>query len=247
MNILIGIPVKNTGKYLDNLFNQLINLDYDKSLITVVLLEGDSNDDSYEVCRDIKDKYNGVVTTILDKLDLGFNLNHSFERHYTSNLPNRIKNLVICRNYIVDNYLKNNSHIWWVDSDFEVIPPYSLKKFIEHDKDIIIPFLTHTKWGYHDCGSYGTVNGEKVRMFYMNQYIKNETIFKLDQADAHCFIKRRVFDSGLRYRHVEEQYVDMCGTKMPVFLEGPSFSRDAIKMGFEVWGSSDIIIHHHNV
>ena len=151
-HILIGIPVKNTGKYLDNLLNQIIFQNYDLSKITVILLEGDSNDDSYEICKYVIKKYSNL-SIILDKLDLGYNLDHSYLRYSVDKFPTRIKNLIISRNYIIDNYLKQNDYLWWVDSDFEHIPSDTINKFIQYNKDVIIPKLTHDTWGYHDCGS----------------------------------------------------------------------------------------------
>ena len=74
-SILIGILVKNTGNYLENLLNQIISQDYDLSKINVVLLEGDSNDNSYEICKYIVKKYLNL-SIILDKLDLGYYLEH---------------------------------------------------------------------------------------------------------------------------------------------------------------------------
>ena len=128
-SILVGIPVKNTGKYLENLLNQITSQDYDLSKITVVLLEGDSNDNSYEICKCIVKKYLNL-SIIVDKLDLGYDLEHSQLRYSQDKFPTRIKNLVISRNYIVDNYLKQNDYVWWVDSDFEYIPSDTINKFI---------------------------------------------------------------------------------------------------------------------
>lgn len=240
-HILIGIPVKNTGKYLDNLLNQIVLQDYDLSKITVILLEGDSNDDSYEICKCLTKKYLNL-SIILDKLDLGYDLDHSKLRYDRDKFPNRIKNLVISRNYIVENYLKQNDYLWWVDSDFEYIPSDTINKFIQHNKDVIIPKLTHDMWGYHDCGSV-IIKDEKQYRF---QFIDND-IVKLDRADTHCFIKRCVFDAGIRYTFIDKEYFDGCGGYQSCYSDGTQFAFDCISSGFEIYGANNIIIKHHNV
>ena len=241
--ILIGIPVKNTGMYLENLFNQLERLEYDKSLITIVMVEGDSNDNSYAICQQISQTTGGFRKIVTNKLDLGFHLTHNQDRYLPSNFISRIQNLVITRNYIVENYLADNDYLWWVDSDFEEIPPDTLLKFLSCDKDIVIPILTHDRWGYHDCGSV-IFDGEKQTRF---QYQKSDTgLVKLDRTDAHCFIKAAVFNK-LKYTFVMEPYVDGCGSRQECWSDGTWLSLEANKLGFEVYGALHIVIKHHNV
>jgi GT2 family glycosyltransferase len=243
-NILIGIPVKNTGKYLENLFDQLVKLDYDHKYITISLVESDSKDDSYEICKNIKSKYNNIFKDIyINKLDFGFDLNHNLDRYNQDKFPNRIKNLIITRNFIVDNYLSNNDYLWWVDSDFEFIPNNTINLFIESNKDIIIPMLTHKTWGYHDCGSV-VFDGEKQHRF---QYIESENnLVKLDRADTHCFIKKEVFDK-IKYKFISESYYDGCGGMQNCWSDGTYFSIEAIKKGFGLYGAKHIVIKHHDI
>lgn len=241
--ILIGIPVKNTGIYLENLFGQLLRLDYDKSLITIVMVEGDSKDDSYSVCQSLAKTITEFRKIVIEKLDFGFDLNHNQDRYIYSNFVPRIQNLVITRNYIVDNYLTDNDYVWWVDSDFEQIPPDAIGKFISCNKDIVIPMLTHDRWGYHDCGSV-IFDGERQLRF---QYQTSVTgLVKLDRTDTHCFIKASVFEK-LRYVFVMKPYFDGCGNHQNCWSDGTWFSLEANKLGFEVYGALHIIIKHHDV
>lgn len=241
--ILIGIPVKNTGKYLHNLFDQIEKLDYNKSLISVVLLEGDSTDDSYNICKTIALTKLGFREISVMKLDLGYDLLHNFDRYNSDKFPKRIENLVITRNFIVDNYLKDNDYLWWVDSDFEYIPSDTVNKFIECDKDIVIPILTHDSWGYHDCGSV-VFEGDKQHRF---QYINTgENLIKLDRSDTHCFIKANVF-RDMRYKYVEGEYIDGCGRVQTCWSDGTYLSMEAVKRGLGLYGAKHIIIKHHNI
>lgn len=240
--ILIGIPVKNTGKYLPNLFDHINSLDYDQSKLTIVLLEGDSNDDSFQICQQIKDKYTNLPI-IVDKLELGFQLEHNSTRYHKDKFPNRIKNLVISRNYIVDNYLQSKDYLWWIDSDFKTIPNNAIHEFIRCDKDIVIPILTHATYGYHDCGSVVFSGSQQIRFQTINS---TSPLIKLDRSDTHCFIKADVF-KHLRYEFIDQIYYDGCGSSQNCWSDGTSFSFNAIKMGYEVYGAQHIIIEHHDI
>lgn len=240
--ILIGIPIKNTSIYLNNLINQLLNIDYDLKLITIVFVESDSKDNSYETCKYIKNTYKQFADIIVHKLNFGFDLNHNLERYDRDKFPDRIKNLIITRNFIVDNFLKDNDYLWWVDSDFEHIPSDTINKFILHDKDVIIPKLTHDKWGYHDCGSVFIENGKQYRFQFVDK-----NLVKLDRLDTHCFIKRCVFDANIRYTFINKEYFDGCGGYQSCYSDGTQFSFDCISNGFEIFGANNIIIKHHNV
>jgi len=241
--ILIGILVKNTGKYLRNLFDQLDNLEYNKKLISIVLLEGDSNDDSYRICKNIKSSTVNYRRIDLLKLDFDYDLNHDFDRYNIDKFPKRIENLVISRNFVINNFLNDNDYVWWIDSDFENISSDTINKFIACDKDIVIPTLTHDTWEYHDCGSVIFENDKQVRFQYM--YSKDELI-KLDRADTHCFIKSHVFNK-IKYKFVNEVYYDGCGGIQKCWSDGTYFSIQAVKLGFELYGAKHIIIKHHNV
>lgn len=244
-NILIGIPVKNTGKYLDNLFSQINKLDYDLKKITIVMLESDSTDNTYDLCREVTFKYAPLFrNVILHKLDFGFDLPHNFDRYDQQKFPNRIKNLVISRNFIIDNYTNDNDYVWWIDSDFEIIPSDTLLKFIECDKDIVIPVLTHDKWGFHDCGSVIIDNDGKQHRFQCIETDSN--LIKLSRADTHCFIKSDVFKK-LKYKYVPEMYYDGCGGVQHCWSDGTYFSLEAVKLGFSLYGARHIVIKHHNV
>jgi glycosyltransferase involved in cell wall biosynthesis len=240
--ILISIPVKNTGKYLPNLFEQITQLSYDLTNITIVLVEGDSEDDSYQVCLNMKAAY-PRINVIVDQLRLGYSLEHSSVRYHVDKFPQRIKNLVITRNYIIDNYRKDHDFVWWIDSDFNIIPQDTITKFIACDKDIVIPILTHPTYGYHDCGSVIFMDDVQVRF---QTVISTEPLIKLDRSDTHCFIKSHVFDR-LRYEFIEQPYFDGCGSRQNCWSDGTSFSLNAVKLGYQLYGAQHIIIQHHDV
>lgn len=242
MKILIGIPIKNTAQYLPNLFEQLLQLDYDLSKLTLVLLESDSVDNSYQVCCDFQQHNTQFGNVFVEQLNFRYNLSHNSERYHQTKFIQRIKNLIVTRNHIVDTYLQDNDCLWWVDSDFEIIPPPTIQQFLSYNKDVIIPKLTHNTWKYHDCGSVFFDNGQQKRFQFVDQ-----ELVKLDRADTHCFIQRRVFDANIRYTHIDKPYHDGCGGQQLCYSDGIQFSFDCIAQGFGVYGANQIVIQHHDV
>ena len=81
--------------------------------------------------------------------------------------------------YIVDNFTQDCDYLWWVDSDFEIIPRDTLNLLIECDKDVVIPTLTNEKYEYHDCGSVVYNDDSTISRF---QYINtDQNLIKLIQ------------------------------------------------------------------
>jgi glycosyltransferase involved in cell wall biosynthesis len=165
-NVLIGIPVKNCGAWLENTVNQIINLDYNKENLSIVFVENDSDDYSINVIEYCvnkllaKYKYRSIQ---YEKKDTGFKLPHE-SRHDFRHMDKRMNSLKTIRNHIVDNYLADNGYIWWVDADYQYIPPNFLKESLEFDTDIIMPRVEVN--GTNSCSaSVYSINGVAMSMF----------------------------------------------------------------------------------
>lgn len=245
-NILIGTPIKNAEFFIENLLIQIKNLSYPKKNISLCFIENDSEDDTWQV---LNQKINSIIdineyrkVTIL-KLDLGFKLKYA-DRHKIEFSKNRIKNLIILRNFIVNNFLQDNDYLWWIDSDVEIIPNNSLEHLLSFDKDIIMPTY-YTNHNFYDCASYAYINNIPIRLGHLPNYLpENQEIFELERCECAALINRKVFDSGLRYFYVDEEYLDLCNNIAGCRLEGVSFSEKAKKNGFNIFGSLKLKIKH---
>jgi hypothetical protein len=245
-NILIGTPIKNGEIFVDNLLNQINNLSYPKKYISLCFVENDSEDNTWKKLNEsIKqilnvDEYRKVIIL---KLDLGFKLRHE-DRHKFEYSKNRIKNLVVLRNFIVNNYLCDNDYIWWVDADIEEVPINSIEYLSSFDKDMLMPFYYSEWWKCYDCASYANVDNKIIKLDELSDLFPDKEIYKLNRCECSAFIKKRVFESGLRYSFIEEEYVDLCGNNIPCKLEGVSFSEQAFLNGFEIFGCLKFKIKH---
>ena len=145
----------------------------------------------------------------------------------------------------MDNFTQDCDYLWWVDSDFEIIPRDTLNLLIECDKDVVIPTLTNEKYEYHDCGSVVYNDDSTISRF---QYINtDQNLIKLNRADVDGFIKSKVFINSIRYTYVEKTYYDGCGNIYPCYSDGTQFSFDCINAGFGVYAARHIKIKHANV
>ena len=156
--VLIGIPVKNCGAWLEATVRQIINLDYYKENLSIVFVENDSEDYSYQVVdycvNKLLSKYN-YRSVCFEKKDMGFSLPHE-SRHDFRHMKNRMNSLKIIRNHIIDVYLKDNDYLWWVDADYRKIPYDILKVAMSHNKDILMPRVEINGKNYDGmtCGIY---------------------------------------------------------------------------------------------
>ena len=176
--IVIGIPVKNTGKFLYNLLDQLRSLNYNKKLIKIAFVEGDSFDDSYDICEELKNKILDFDKIELHKLDFNFHLEHNEGRWKQETFKFRIKNLVNTRNYIVDNFTQDCDYLWWVDSDFEIIPRDTLN-LLKDDQQLIIT-----------DGIYNPINSGMISLVFKATRIT-------DDSNVIIKIKRRNIENKL--------------------------------------------------
>jgi hypothetical protein len=162
----------------------------------------------------------------------------------------------LARNGIVAEAIKNNcSHLLMVDDD-NPIPPDTLEKMLEDDKDIVIaPILSRNpnKEGKHDlCAFYSEeVSGEKI---YRNitEFKDKGDLHKIDGGGTGCMlIKIEVL------KKLNEKYKDKIFERThdyfdkPIIVDGKEytertmsedvlFCERSIDLGFEVWLDSRI-------
>jgi len=234
--VLISILVKNTKFNLDNLASQLIGLDYPKELLSIVFLESDSEDGSYEHLKDIMPLFSDWKAAYLEKLNFGFKLSHEL-RHIEAKPQgprqrHRLINLAKSRQYVVDKYLKDESFVWWVDSDYKVIPKDTLTKLLSYDRDMAIPLLK-LEWreeAYDRSTNRKDMDIDNLAKTYPNQLVE------VDYMSAHAIIKSKVFRAGANY---------LSDFNAPVIdQEGDVLTRKAKALGFKPYLATGCVIYH---
>jgi len=235
-SVLIGILVKNAKFNLDNLAGQVIGLDYPKEFLSIVFLEGDSEDGSYEHLKDIMPLFSDWKTAYLEKLDFSFKL--SRELHHVEEKPQglrqrqRLINLAKSRQYVVDKYLKDESFLWWVDSDYKIIPRDTLAKLLSYDKDMVIPLLKleGIEEAYDRSTDRKAMDIDTLAKTYQNQLVE------VDYMSAHAIIKSKVFRAGANY---------LSDFNAPIIdQEGAVLTRKAKALGFKPYLATGCVIWH---
>lgn len=229
--VLIGILVKNAKNCLDNLFREVENLDYPKSLLSIGIVESDSEDGSYEYLKDRLVpalRGNGYARVELLKHDFGFPLNPHL-RHRGEHFNQRCKNIGDSRNLIIEKMLKDEQYLWWVDADFQEIPPNILKKLLTYDKDIVVPPLYMPNGKLFDTM---TKVGDKTLDHFLGK--QSDPLLPVTYVGEPSLIHRRVLDAGVRYQQTEKYGIT-----------GDYFSEQAGEKGFKLYAALDCRIVHH--
>ena len=162
----------------------------------------------------------------------------------------------LARNGIIMEGLRNGvSHILLVDDD-NPIPPDTLEKMIDDDKDIVIaPILSRNpnKEGKHDlCAFYSEEVGDTRIYRNIEQFKDDGYLHKIDGGGTGCMLikievlqklnsiyKERIFE---RTRDVFDKPIIVDGNKYTerTMSEDVQFCERAIDEGFEVWLDSRI-------
>lgn len=145
-------------------------------------------------------------------------------------------------------------YLFMIDDD-NPIPPDTLEKFLEDDKDIVIaPILSRNpnKNGIHDlCAFYShehKVDGKKLKLYDNITEFKDEGyLHKIDGAGCGAIlIKRKVLEvlfkkyEGLVFEFGDIKFkkpitINEIEYKRRTMSEDCEFSERAIKHGFEIW------------
>ncbi len=155
------------------------------------------------------------------------------------------------RNAIVFEALKNNvSHVLMVDDD-NPIPPDTIEKLLEDDKDIVIaPILSRNpnKEGVHDLCAFYSEQVDGIKLYNnIKQFNEDGYLHKIDGGGTGCMLikihvlaklfakyNNRVFE---RTRDVFPNPIVVDGQEYTerTMSEDVQFCERAIEEGFEIW------------
>lgn len=245
MNVLIGIPVKNCGPWIEHTVRQIIGIDYSKDKLSIVFVENDSDDYSLEVIKYCAEKLlskHNYKSLRYEKKDVGFHLPHT-SRHDFSHMKSRMNSLRIIRNHIVDTYLENNDFLWWIDADYKTIPSGLLQEVVSFDGDIIMPRVEVDGTNY-DGMTHAIIDGEKMYIDKVAEKYKHlECFYPMNLVECAAIVSRRVFDYGIRY----DSGQSIVNGEDCFLQEGPYFSMLAKQAGFKLYGELRHVIIHQSI
>ena len=138
--ILILTPVKNATKNLDGYFQLLKQLTYPKHLISVGLLEGDSDDGTLPAIEKRLPTLNQTFRKVaVWKRDYGFNIPEGMFRWSKDIQVQRRSTLAKCRNYLLSKALQDEDWVLWIDVDVIEYPKNIIELLLATNKNIVHP------------------------------------------------------------------------------------------------------------
>ncbi len=145
--LLILSPVRNRGSSHHTPighFVELVNhLTYPKHLTSVALLEGDSNDDTWELMQQSLARLHGYRTVEALKKDFGpmhgGGDGGGEGRHAVEVQLRRRQRLAQVRNWLLSVALRDHDYVLWLDSDLWEIPSDLVQLLMASGKDLVVP------------------------------------------------------------------------------------------------------------
>jgi GT2 family glycosyltransferase len=168
------------------------------------------------------------------------------------------------RNYMVNEALKGGfDYLFFVDDD-NPIPPDTLEKLLEDDKDIVsAPILGRVanKDGKHPlCAFYSkeaTADGKSLKLYYPIEKFREEgPLHKVDAVGTGCLlIKRKVLEELIKIhkdglfefgdiKFKKKITVDGQEYDRRTMSEDAEFSERAVNAGFGIWVDDRIRPYH---
>jgi hypothetical protein len=146
--VLILTPMKTAGRHLESFFAGLEALTYPHHLLSLGVLEGDSDDDTFTrleqlmpvACPHFHSKH-------LFKKDFGTVIPPHVPRHTAVYQSSRRAALARARNHLLFNSLRSQDWVLWLDVDVIAYPADIIQRLIALDLDIVHPHCVQTYGG----------------------------------------------------------------------------------------------------
>jgi len=259
--VLILTPVKNAEAFLESYFRLLYRLTYPRNLLSVALVESDSEDQTYQRLTDKLPELRQLFRAAdLYKKDFGFKIAPHQPRWTPALQLERRTVLAKSRNYLLFRAIQDESWVLWLDIDLVDYPPDIIERLLATGKEIVQPHCVNCESGktfdlnaWRDKGRLhlGDLRseGDLVRLHGVGGTML------LVKADLHReglvfptflygkksrLIRRRNF--MVRFRDVRR----MLRGEYYGELETEGLGIMAHDMGYECWGMPNLEIKHWN-
>jgi Anp1 protein len=246
--VLILTPMKNTTPYLTTYFTGLEHLTYRHDLLSLAILEGDSNDETFaklqdqlpRVCTDFRRKQ-------AFKVDFGQVIPPDVPRHHAAYQAARRAVLARARNHLLFRALDDEQWVLWIDADVVEYPADIVQRLTALELDIVHPHCVLERGGTSFDRNAWRDNGR----LHMEDLRGSERV-RLDSVGGTMLLVRAdrhrdglvfpPFFYGGQSRWVRSPHPERGVRVGEIETEGLGVM--AKDMGIECWGLPDLEILH---
>lgn len=241
--VLILTPVKDAARFLPNYFSMVKALSYPHSLISIGLLESDSQDDTFAKASETTSLLNRSFRRArVWKHDFGYRIPVDTPRWEFTIQPQRRSFLARSRNQLLFRALDDEDWVLWLDVDVIQYPGDLVERLLATKREIVQP---------HCVREYGGAT------FYLNAWRDRGQLHLEDMrsegtfAELHAvggtalWIKADVHRDGLIFPSFPY------GKRNPYLrqgrgeLETEGLGMMALDMGYKLWGMPHLEVLHH--
>jgi len=217
--IMVCITSKNDAMHLDEFFKEMEALDYPKENLRWVWMYGKSVDNTLDKILEFHKsrKYKYAVY----QEPLFYNATRS--SMWIADLCNAFKPLI-----------KDEEYVLFLDTDIKKIPPDTLKKLVQANKDIVAPFVWNDTKPRRFFDTYVFRYRKKpfgAYDIYKPPFMDSKVPVKVDSVGTFVLIKEKVFKA--------------------ISWENPAphfqFCKNARKVGYTVWTLPYVSLIHANI
>lgn len=138
--VLILTPAKNATRYLRTYFAGLRSLTYPHDRLSIAILEGDSDDDTYaQLTQHLAAVAPEFRRTALFRKDFHYRIPRGVPRWTPRIQKQRRTVLAKARNHLLFRALDDEEWVLWLDVDVIEYPPDIIERLLATEKDIVQP------------------------------------------------------------------------------------------------------------
>lgn len=204
MQIALGSIFRNSTRYLPRYFNQVQRLGWELlrhgHTLRLVLVEGDSTDDTYRCLQDMTAAYDAQVIKV----------DHGGPEYGPIDDAQRWRNISLVCNKLLRHITRDDDIVIYVESDL-MWEPETMVRLLHHlgDVDAVSPMcygpdgLFYDIWGFRKNGR----NFQKTAPFHHE--IMNDRLTEIDSAGS-CIVMRGAVARTCRFDPADQGIVGFC-------------------------------------
>jgi hypothetical protein len=161
-HVLVATPVKNARAHLPRYLDNLRRLDYPHERISLAFLESDSDDGSFAYLEGALERLRREHRRVeLYRRDFGYRL--VGPRWASESQLRRRSILARSRNQLVQQALRDEAWVLWLDADVVDYPPDVLRTLLATGKDIVVPHCLGQDGRTFDLNTFRFAEGAAAR------------------------------------------------------------------------------------